>query len=78
MNEVAEKMEEQETQQDLDFGEDKPVQSPKANDAPFEVEIVDDRPEEDRVAKRNEAVQISCEGKRVEVLYFESCLCFPF
>ena len=29
MNEVAEKIEEQETQQDLDFGEDKPVQSPK-------------------------------------------------
>lgn len=56
MNEVAEKMEDQETQQDLDFGEDKPVQSPKANDAPFEVEIVDDRPEEDRVSKRNEAV----------------------
>ena len=56
MNEVAEKMEEKETQQDLDFGEDKPVQSPKSNDAPFEVEIVDDRPEEDRVAKRNETV----------------------
>ena len=61
MNEVAEKMEEQETQQDLDFGEDKPVQSPKANDAPFEVEIVDDRPEEDRVAKRNEAVTTKVE-----------------
>ena len=61
MNEVAEKMEEQETQQDLDFGEDKPVQSPKANDTPFEVEIVDDRPEEDRVAKRNEAVTTKVE-----------------
>jgi len=61
MNEVAEKIEEQETQQDLDFGEDKPVQSPKANDAPFEVEIVDDRPEEDRVAKRNEAVTTKVE-----------------
>ena len=61
MNEVAEKMEEQETQQYLDFGEDKPVQSPKANDAPFEVEIVDDRPEEDRVAKRNEAVTTKVE-----------------
>ena len=61
MNEVAEKMEEQETQQDLDFGEDKPVQSPKANDAPFEVEIVDDRPEEDRVAKRNESATTNVE-----------------
>ena len=61
MNEVAEKMEEQETQQDLDFGEDKPVQPPKANDTPFEVEIVDDRPEEDRVAKRNEAVTTKVE-----------------
>ena len=61
MNEVAEKMEEKETQQDLDFGEDKPVQSPKSNDAPFEVEIVDDRPEEDRVAKRNETVTTNVE-----------------
>jgi hypothetical protein len=61
MNEVAEKMEEQEIQQDLDFGEDKPVQSPKSNDAPFEVEIVDDRPEEDRVAKRNETVTTKVE-----------------
>ena len=61
MNEVAEKMEEKETQQDLDFGEDKPVQSPKSNDAPFEVEIVDDRPEEDSVAKRNETVTTNVE-----------------
>ena len=61
MNEVAEKMEEQETKQDLDLGEDKPVQSPKANDAPFEVEIVDDRPEEDRVAKRNESATTNVE-----------------
>ena len=61
MNEVAEKMEEKETQQDLDFGEDKPVQTPKSNDAPFEVEIVDDRPEEDRVAKRNETVTTNVE-----------------
>lgn len=58
MNEVAEKMEEQ---PNLDFGEDKPVQSPKSNDAPFEVEIVDDRPEEDRVAKRNETVTTKVE-----------------
>ena len=58
MNEVAEKMEEQ---PDLDFGEDKTVQSPKSNDAPFEVEIVDDRPEEDRVAKRNETVTTKVE-----------------
>ena len=61
MNEVAEKMEEKETQQDLDFGEDKPVQSPKSNDAPFEVEIVDDRPEEDRVPKRNESATTNVE-----------------
>ena len=33
----------------------------KANDTPFEVEIVDDRPEEDRVAKRNEAVTTKVE-----------------
>lgn len=58
MNEVAEKMEEQ---PDLDFGEDKQVQSPKSNDAPFKVEIVDDRPEEDRVAKRNETVTTKVE-----------------
>ena len=58
MNEVAEKMEEQ---PNLDFGEDKPVQSPKSNDAPFEVEIVDDRPEEDRVAKRSETVTTKVE-----------------
>lgn len=58
MNEVAEKMEEQ---PNLDFGEDKPVQPPKSNDAPFEVEIVDDRPEEDRVAKRNEIVTTKVE-----------------
>ena len=58
MNEVAEKMEEQ---PDLDFGEDKPVQPTKDNDAPFEVEIVDDRPQEDRVAKRNEGATTKVE-----------------
>ena len=61
MNEVAEKIEDQDNQQDLDFGEDKPVQPTKANDAPFEVEIVDDRPQEDRVAKRNEGATTKAE-----------------
>ena len=56
MSDTAEKIvEEQEVQQDLDFGNEKPIQTPKKDDAPFEVEIVDDRPEEDRVAKRNES-----------------------
>ena len=32
MNEVAEKIEEQDTQQDLDFGEDKPVETKQQED----------------------------------------------
>ena len=62
MSDTAEKIvEEQEVQQDLDFGNEKPIQTPKKDDAPFEVEIVDDRPEEDRVAKRNESATTKVE-----------------
>tara|TARA_Y100001951_G_C11294735_1_gene274710 strand:+ start:1283 stop:2257 length:975 start_codon:yes stop_codon:yes gene_type:complete len=62
MSDTAEKIvEEQEVQQDLDFGNEKPIQTPKKDDAPFEVEIVDDRPEEDRVPKRNESATTQVE-----------------
>ena len=66
MNEAAEKIEEQDNQQDLDFGEDKPVETKKQDEASFEVEIVDDRPEEDRVAKRKEDTQPKVEGEEDE------------
>ena len=66
MNEVAEKIEEQETQQDLDFGEDKPVETKQQEETSFEVEIVDDRPEEDRVPKRKEDTQPKVEGDEDE------------
>jgi len=66
MNEVAEKIEEQDIQQDLDFGEDKPVETKQQEETSFEVEIVDDRPEEDRVAKRKEDTQPKVEGDEDE------------
>ena len=66
MNEVAEKIEEQDTQQDLDFGEDKPVETKQQEETSFEVEIVDDRPEEDRVPKRKEDTQPKVEGDEDE------------
>ena len=66
MNEVAEKIEEQDTQQDLDFGEDKPVETKQQEETSFEVEIVDDRPEEDRVPKRKEDAQPKVEGDEDE------------
>tara|TARA_B100001057_G_scaffold449107_1_gene490005 strand:- start:248 stop:1222 length:975 start_codon:yes stop_codon:yes gene_type:complete len=66
MNEAAEKIEEQDNQQDLDFGEDKPVETKKQDDTSFEVEIVDDRPEEDRVPKRKEDNQPKVEGEEDE------------
>jgi hypothetical protein len=66
MNEVAEKIEEQDTQQDLDFGEDKPVETKQQEETSFEVEIVDDRPEEDRVPKRKEDTQSKVEGDEDE------------
>tara|TARA_R100001443_G_scaffold60657_1_gene70991 strand:- start:404 stop:1375 length:972 start_codon:yes stop_codon:yes gene_type:complete len=61
MSELAEKIEEQETQQDLDFGAEKPITPTKKDDSAFEVEIVDDRPKEDRVPKRKEEVTINTE-----------------
>ena len=66
MNEVAEKIEEQDTQQDLDFGEDKPVETKQQEETSFEVEIVDDRPEEDRVPKRKEDTQPKVESDEDE------------
>ena len=66
MNEVAEKIEEQDNQQDLDFGEDKPVETKQQEETSFEVEIVDDRPEEDRVPKRKEDTQPKVEGDEDE------------
>ena len=66
MNEVAEKIEEQDTQQDLDFGEVKPVETKQQEETSFEVEIVDDRPEEDRVPKRKEDTQPKVEGDEDE------------
>jgi hypothetical protein len=66
MSEAAEKIEDQDNQQDLDFGEDKPVETKKQDDTSFEVEIVDDRPEEDRVPKRKEDNQPKVEGEEDE------------